>query len=45
MQSKVHVIPPVEALPLTLEGLLSKVTDDNLHQEVESGPAVGNEVW
>lgn len=30
---------------LTLEGLLARITDENLHQEVETGPAVGNEVW
>jgi antitoxin MazE len=30
---------------LTLEGLLVRITDENLHQEVETGPAVGNEVW
>lgn len=39
------VISPAEPDSLTLEGLLSKITDDNLHREVETGPAVGNEVW
>jgi len=29
----------------TLEELLSGVTDDNLHREVETGAAVGNEAW
>ena len=39
------VISPVEPDSFTLEGLLSKITDDHLLREVESGPAVGNEVW
>ena len=30
---------------LTLEQLLSKVTKDNLHDEIDTGPAVGNETW
>ena len=30
---------------LTLAELLSGVCDANLHSEVESGPAAGNEVW
>ena len=30
---------------LTLEQLLSKVTKDNLHREVDAGFAVGNETW
>ena len=28
-----------------LDDLLSEVTDDNLHQEVDTGRAVGQEVW
>ncbi|HWN42273.1 MAG TPA: AbrB/MazE/SpoVT family DNA-binding domain-containing protein [Thermoanaerobaculia bacterium] len=39
------VISPVAPASLSLEGLLSKITDENLHQEVETGPAVGYEVW
>jgi antitoxin MazE len=39
------VISPVASASLSLEGLLSKITDENLHQEIETGPAVGNEVW
>jgi antitoxin MazE len=30
---------------LSLEHLLSKVTEDNLHHEVDTGSAVGNETW
>ena len=29
----------------SLEELLAKVTKDNLHHEVETGLAVGNEAW
>jgi len=28
-----------------LEDLLAQVTEDNLHGEIETGPAVGREVW
>jgi antitoxin component of MazEF toxin-antitoxin module len=30
---------------LSLEQLLAGVTEDNLHREVDTGPAVGHEVW
>ena len=30
---------------LSLEDLLAGVTEDNLHSEVSSGPAVGKEAW
>jgi antitoxin MazE len=29
----------------TLEGLLSRVTDENLHREWDTGGPVGGEVW
>lgn len=29
----------------SLEELLAGVTKNNMHHEVEAGPAVGNEVW
>ena len=28
-----------------LEELVSKITDDNRHEETDWGPPVGNEVW
>ena len=32
--------------PVTdLDALLARVTDDNLHGEVETGPSVGGESW
>ena len=39
------VITPVVDPALTLAQLLAKVTDGNLHGEVDPGPAVGLEVW
>ncbi len=29
----------------SLKELLTEITPDNLHQEIETEPAVGNEVW
>lgn len=29
--------------PLTLESLLAQITEDNLHEEADTGPAVGDE--
>ncbi len=39
------VIEPVVGTELTLEELLDRVTEDNLHDEVSTGPAVGIEAW
>jgi len=39
------VIAPVGKPGLTLKQLLAKVTPENVHHEVETGPAVGNEAW
>ena len=39
------LIEPVVAPRLTLDQLLAGVTDENLHDEVETGQAVGKEVW
>ena len=30
---------------ISLEQLLASITDDNLHGEVDTGPAIGAEVW
>jgi antitoxin MazE len=30
---------------LTLESLVERITDENRHDEVETGPRVGKEVW
>ena len=39
------VITPVVKPKLTLKQLLAKVTRENLHHEVNTGHAVGNETW
>jgi antitoxin MazE len=38
------IVPAVEPA-WTLEQLLAQITEDNLHGEIETGPAVGQEVW
>jgi antitoxin MazE len=39
------IITPVAAPSWTLDELLAGINKKNLHHEVETGPAVGNEVW
>ena len=39
------VITPVAKPKPTLKQLLAKVTRENLHREVDTGSAVGNETW
>jgi antitoxin component of MazEF toxin-antitoxin module len=39
------VISPVDEPEYTLKGLLSQVTDENIHPEVDWGPSVGKEAW
>jgi antitoxin MazE len=39
------VVVPIPEPQLSLEELLAEVSEDNLHREVNSGGAVGNEVW
>jgi antitoxin MazE len=35
----------IEEQQLTLEDLVAKITPSNRHAEIETGKAVGNEVW
>jgi len=39
------VIMPIPKPKFTLKQLLAKVNKENLHHEVETGPATGNEIW
>ena len=39
------VVTPVVKPGVTLKQLLVKVTKENLHREVETGHAAGNEAW
>lgn len=39
------VIEPIAKPTTTLEQLLSQVTEDNIHHEIDTGLAVGDEIW
>ena len=39
------VVAPITEPRITLDELLARVTDDNLHGEVDTGPARGREAW
>ncbi|BAZ97913.1 Antitoxin MazE [bioreactor metagenome] len=39
------IITPVSQPKLTLQQLLAKITKYNLHSEVDTGPAAGDEAW
>ena len=38
-------LSPVSAIKSRLEELVAQITDDNIHQFVDSGPPVGGEAW
>ena len=39
------LITPLDPGKVTLSALLDQVTDENLHRETATGPAVGDEAW
>ena len=39
------ILVPITRQPVLLAALLAQITDDNLHSEVSTGDAVGNEGW
>ncbi|MBN1367712.1 MAG: AbrB/MazE/SpoVT family DNA-binding domain-containing protein [Dehalococcoidales bacterium] len=39
------IIEPIAEPRPTLKQLLSKITKENLHVEVDTGSVVGNEIW
>jgi antitoxin MazE len=39
------VVVPVEKPGLTLKTLVAKITEENVHREVGTGPATGREAW
>lgn len=39
------LLEPIIEPRYTLEQLLANITADNLHHEIETGEAAGNEVW
>ncbi len=36
---------PLKTPKYTLKELVDQITENNVHEEVDTGPAVGNEVW
>ena len=40
-----HDVKPISEDPPLLTNLLAEVTEETLHAEWETGPAVGNEIW
>jgi hypothetical protein len=44
-QGSIEAKPDMVETALSLEQLLEAVTEDNLHREVDTGFAVGNEAW
>ena len=44
VEGRLIIVPVVEPA-LTLKHLLAQVNEDNLHGEIETGPAVGREAW
>jgi antitoxin MazE len=39
------IVVAIEEPQLSLEELVAKITPENRHAEIETGAAVGNEVW
>jgi antitoxin MazE len=39
------IIEPIQAETYDLTALVAAITDENRHEAVEMGPAVGQEVW
>jgi len=39
------IITPLITPAFTLEQLLARITDENQHDELDTGPTVGNEAW
>ena len=39
------IASPLEEKEFTLKQLLSKINEDNIHREFDTGHAIGNEIW
>ena len=44
IENKIQIEPVKKSRPF-LDDLLSKVTDENIHQEINIGPPVGKEIF
>jgi len=45
LENRKLVIKSASKLKLTLKQLLARINKENLHHEVDAGPATGNETW
>jgi antitoxin MazE len=45
VEGNLIVTPLSKPETYTLDNLLSQITPENLHHEVDTGDAIGNEVW
>ena len=45
LENRKLVIKPVPKSKLTLKQLLVRINKENLHHEVDTGSAIGNETW
>jgi antitoxin MazE len=45
VDGQIRIIPLQSAPDYTLESLLDGITPDNLHGEIDTGDALGNESW
>jgi antitoxin MazE len=39
------MVTPLTHPAYTLDDLLARITPDNVHREIDTGPAVGGEAW
>ena len=45
LRDNLLVVVPIRKPAISLDALLAQVTTNNLHSEVQTGPAVGGEAW
>ncbi|HSG29032.1 MAG TPA: AbrB/MazE/SpoVT family DNA-binding domain-containing protein [Candidatus Krumholzibacterium sp.] len=45
MEGESIVIKPVKPPKYTLSGLVSMVREDNIHEEISTGDAIGRAIW
>lgn len=45
MEDQKPTVPPVADKAVILDQLLVEITEENLHGEVDTGTAVGREMW
>lgn len=44
LENKIQ-IKPIKKKKISLDDLLSQVTEENIHKEVDTGTPVGKEIW